>query len=66
MTGFVGFPDGALDFFVELEANNERGWWLANKDRFDADVKKVWARAEPVFAWLDAHVGPSLEPPPDR
>ena len=48
MTGFVGFPDGALDFFVELEANNERSWWLANKDRFDADVKA------PMRALLDA------------
>jgi uncharacterized protein (TIGR02453 family) len=48
MTGFVGFPDGALDFFVELEANNERGWWLANKDRFEADVK------EPMRALLEA------------
>lgn len=39
MTRFGGFPEGALDFFVELEANNERSWWLANKDRFDAEIK---------------------------
>jgi uncharacterized protein (TIGR02453 family) len=52
MTAFRGFPDGALDFFVELEANNERRWWLANKDRFDADVK------EPMRALLDAVAPP--------
>jgi uncharacterized protein (TIGR02453 family) len=48
MTAFRGFPAGALDFFVELEANNERSWWLANKDRFDAEVK------EPMRALLEA------------
>jgi uncharacterized protein (TIGR02453 family) len=48
MTAFRGFPAGALDFFVELEANNERSWWLANKERFDAEVK------EPMRALLEA------------
>lgn len=47
MTRFTGIPADALDFFEELEANNERGWWLANKDRFDADVKA------PLRALLD-------------
>ncbi len=44
---FTGFPPDALDFFVELEGNNERPWWLANKERFDASV------AEPMRALLD-------------
>jgi uncharacterized protein (TIGR02453 family) len=35
---FRGFPADALDFFFELEANNERSWWLANKQRFDTSV----------------------------
>lgn len=48
MTSFGGFPDGAPDFFVELEANNERAWWLANKERFEAEVKG------PMRALLDA------------
>lgn len=48
MTAFAGFPEGALDFFVELEANNERSWWLANKDRFDAEIKA------PMAALLEA------------
>lgn len=47
MTRFAGFPPDALDFFVELEGNNDRPWWLANKQRFDASV------AEPMRALLD-------------
>ena len=48
---FSGFPADALDFFVELEGNNERPWWLANKHRFETSV------AEPMRALLD-----TLEP----
>ena len=44
---FTGFPPDALDFFVELEGNNERPWWQANKERFNASV------AEPMSALLD-------------
>jgi uncharacterized protein (TIGR02453 family) len=45
--GFTGFPPDSLDFFVELEANNERPWWQANKQRFEHSV------AEPMRALLD-------------
>lgn len=44
---FRGFPPEALDFFVELEANNERAWWHANAARFDSAVK------EPMRALLN-------------
>ena len=44
---FTGFPPDALDFFVELEGNNDRAWWLANKQRFAGSV------AEPMRALLD-------------
>jgi len=47
VAGFRGFPEDALDFFVELEGNNERSWWLANKERFDASVR------DPMRAMLD-------------
>ncbi len=47
MAGFTGFPPDALDFFVELEGNNDRPWWQANKERFEASV------AEPMRALLD-------------
>ena len=47
MVRFRGFPPDALAFFVELEANNNRPWWLENKDRFEASVR------EPMRALLD-------------
>jgi uncharacterized protein (TIGR02453 family) len=47
MIHFTGFPPDALDFFVELEGNNERPWWQANKQRFEGSV------AEPMRALLD-------------
>ena len=39
MSEFRGFPPDALAFFAELEGNNERTWWLANKARFDDAVR---------------------------
>jgi uncharacterized protein (TIGR02453 family) len=47
MVPFTGFPADALDFFVELEGNNERPWWQANRERFDTSV------ADPMRALLD-------------
>ena len=47
MSGFRGFPKDALAFFVELEANNNRPWWLENKERFEASVR------DPMRALLD-------------
>ena len=47
MTSFTGIPEDALDFFVELEANNERAWWIEHKPRFDASVR------DPLRAMLD-------------
>lgn len=35
MTGFRGFPPGALEFLQQLEANNEREWFKANRARYD-------------------------------
>ena len=29
-------------------------------------VRATWAGAKPLTDWLDAHVGPSTEPPDDR
>ena len=53
MSGFAGFPKDALAFFADLEANNERAWWLANKDRFDAAVRDpmrdLLAELEPAY-----------------
>jgi uncharacterized protein (TIGR02453 family) len=44
---FTGFPPDALDFFVELEGNNDRSWWQANRQRFEISV------AEPMRELLD-------------
>jgi uncharacterized protein (TIGR02453 family) len=53
MTEFHGFQPEAFDFFVELEANNDRTWWAANKGRFDESVRDpmrgLLDRLEPEF-----------------
>ncbi len=36
---FDGFGDDAFAFYRELEANNEKPWWLANKHRYDEAVR---------------------------
>lgn len=36
---FTGFGTGAVAFFDELAADNNRGWWLANKDRYEDQVR---------------------------
>jgi uncharacterized protein (TIGR02453 family) len=33
--GFRGFPPGAIDFLRELEVNNDRDWFKANRGRYD-------------------------------
>lgn len=48
---FGGFPPDAIQFFMELEANNDRTWWQANRQRFEEHVR------DPMRAMLD-----SLEP----
>jgi uncharacterized protein (TIGR02453 family) len=35
MTGFRGFPPGAIGFLHELEDNNERDWFKANRARYE-------------------------------
>ena len=32
------WPPGALDFLRELEANNDRDWFRANRERYDRDL----------------------------
>jgi uncharacterized protein (DUF2461 family) len=36
--GFDGFPAAALDFLRELEDNNDRDWFKANRGRYDEYV----------------------------
>ena len=35
MAAFKGFPPEALEFLRELEANNDRDWFKANRARYD-------------------------------
>jgi uncharacterized protein (TIGR02453 family) len=39
-TGFRGWPADALAFYRELAADNTKGWWHANKARYDEHVKE--------------------------
>lgn len=39
--------------------------WLHRK-RAAGQVRSCWSGAQDVCDWLDAHVGPSTEPPSDR
>jgi uncharacterized protein (TIGR02453 family) len=36
---FTGFGRGSIEFFTDLAANNSRDWWLANKPRYEAEVR---------------------------
>ncbi|MGO4383218.1 DUF2461 domain-containing protein [Specibacter sp. RAF43] len=53
MRTFAGIPTAAIEFYAELEDNNNRDWWLAHKDQYDAVVKlpleSLLAELAPVF-----------------
>jgi uncharacterized protein (TIGR02453 family) len=46
----AGIPADAVAFYAELEANNNREWWAANKERYERSVR------EPFEALTDALV----------
>lgn len=49
------FTQDAIDFFVELEQNNERPWFEANKKRYEASVKEpMEAFAAEIIARMNA------------
>jgi len=35
----MGIPVDAVDFFAELELNNDRAWWTANQDRWRRTIR---------------------------
>ncbi len=35
-----GIPASAVQFFVELQSNNNKQWWAENKTRYEADVRQ--------------------------
>ncbi|UVJ38677.1 DUF2461 domain-containing protein [Arthrobacter sp. CJ23] len=53
MNTFAGIPSEAFRFYAELEANNNREWWLAHKGIYDAAIKEplqlLLSELEPQF-----------------
>lgn len=47
MSTFQGLPRGLFEFFTELQADNSKAFWQANKHRYEHDVRL------PVRALLD-------------
>ncbi|GHG47000.1 hypothetical protein GCM10011331_07440 [Flavimobilis marinus] len=39
MSTFQGLPPGLFEFFTELQADNSKAFWQANKDRHEHDVR---------------------------
>lgn len=39
MATFSGWPDAALDFYRDLERENNRAFWTAHRDVYERDVK---------------------------
>jgi len=51
---FTGWPDGALDFYDGLEADNSKAYWLDHKAAYERDVK---APMEALLAELAPEFG---------
>lgn len=69
MASFRGFPPGALDFLRELEDNNDRDWFKANRARYDEllvaparalgeDLAPDFGRAHTFRPWNDTRFRP--------
>jgi uncharacterized protein (TIGR02453 family) len=57
--GMAWFEQEAIDFFRELELNNDRAWFEQNKKRYEAKVKL------PMEAFADHMIGKMKELLPD-
>jgi len=54
---FSGFPTDALAFYAELEADNTKPFWEANRDRYKAVVRAPMAElAEALADYGDFHL----------
>ena len=51
---FSGWPESLVTFYSELEVNNTKGFWEANKDVYDHDVR---APMEALVAELEEEFG---------
>lgn len=60
---FSGIPHDATDFYAELEADNSTGFWQANKERYEANVR---APMTALLAALEEEFGPGKIFRPNR
>ena len=54
-TPFAGIDPDAFAFYAELRDHNDKAWWLAQKQRYDARVR---GPAEALAGELEAEFGP--------
>jgi uncharacterized protein (TIGR02453 family) len=45
---FLGWPEGALDFYAGLEADNSKSYWQAHKSQYDDFVKAPFEELSPL------------------
>ena len=50
MSPSAGIPADAVAFYAELEANNTRDWWTANKERYEQSVREPFAALTDALA----------------
>ncbi|MCO6450000.1 MAG: DUF2461 domain-containing protein [Caldilineales bacterium] len=60
MNDFSGFPADAMSFLRELEDNNEKTWFDANKERYQAILETVPDFVEAMGARLQS-ISPAIE-----
>ena len=63
MSMFHGIPLAAVDFFAELELNNNREWWAAHKETYEAAVR---APITALAGELEGEFGPIKVYRPNR
>ncbi|WP_024800224.1 DUF2461 domain-containing protein [Nocardia sp. BMG51109] len=56
MSEFAGFPFAGLDFYEDLEADNSKAFWTANKHVYERAVREPMAA---LVAELEADFGPA-------
>ncbi|HEY7989054.1 MAG TPA: DUF2461 family protein, partial [Lapillicoccus sp.] len=50
MSPSAGIPADAVAFYAELEANNTKDWWTANKERYEQSVREPFAALTDALA----------------
>lgn len=63
MDTFDGIPAAAIDFYAELEQNNNREWWLEHKSRYETLVREPLTA---LLAQLEPRFGPAKIFRPNR